>query len=95
MNDSDDLSTSTSHNYQMMSGRMPRQQQGNGRSLIRNPSYNSDSSRTDEIETVDMEMSDDDTGVIDNQSVGSSTGEGELLSNMQLMTHLFILIFLL
>jgi hypothetical protein len=79
MNDSDDLSTSSSHNYQMMSGRMPRQQQGNGgRSLIRNPSYNSDSSRTDEIETVDMEMSDDDTGVIDNQSVGSSTGGGKL-----------------
>lgn len=61
---------------------MPRQQQqqqgnGGGRSLIRNPSYNSDSSRNDEIETVDMEMSDDDTGVIDNQSVGSSTGGGE------------------
>jgi hypothetical protein len=76
MNECDDLSKPSAHNYQMM-GRMPRQQQGNGgRSLIRNPSYNSDSSRTDEIETVDMEMSDDDTGVMDNQSVGSSTGGG-------------------
>lgn len=44
----------------------------------RNMSMNSDSSRgmngPDDIETVDMEMSDDDTGM-DNRSVGSSGGE--------------------
>lgn len=44
----------------------------------RNMSMNSDSSRgmngPDDIESVDMEMSDDDTG-IDNRSVGSSGGE--------------------
>lgn len=44
----------------------------------RNMSMNSDSSRgmngPDDIESVDMEMSDDDTGM-DNRSVGSSGGE--------------------
>lgn len=44
----------------------------------RNTSMNSDSSRSmngpDDIETVDMEMSDDDTGM-DNRSVGSSGGK--------------------
>lgn len=79
MNDSaDDLSNPSSHNYQMM-GRMQRQPTGNGgQRLIRNPSYTSDSSRTDEIETVDMEMSDDDTGGIDSQSIGSSTTGGKI-----------------
>lgn len=75
MNDSGDLSQLSSFNNQMMGGRMQRQHSGNGQQrLNRNTSYNSDSSRTDEVETVDMEMSDDDTGGMDNQSVGSSGG---------------------
>lgn len=47
----------------------------------RNMSMNSDSTRSmngpDDIESVDMEMSDDDTGM-DNRSVGSSGGEFKL-----------------
>lgn len=60
----------------MAGGRMQRPQHPNngGQRLNRNTSYNSDSSRNDEIETVDMEMSDDDTGGLDNQSIGSSGG---------------------
>lgn len=58
----------------MMAGRMRAHPNNGGQRLSRNTSYNSDSSRNDEIETVDMEMSDDDTGGMDNQSVGSSGG---------------------
>lgn len=51
----------------------------------RNMSMNSDSSRgmngPDDIESVDMEMSDDDTG-IDNRSVGSSGGKFKLNSQI-------------
>lgn len=59
----------------------------------RNMSMNSDSSRgmngPDDIESVDMEMSDDDTGM-DNRSVGSSGGEFECkisLQNIMNSTH--------
>lgn len=52
----------------------PQHSSNGGQRLNRNTNYNSDSSRNDEIETVDMEMSDDDTGGLDNQSIGSSGG---------------------
>lgn len=59
----------------------------------RNMSMNSDSSRgmigPDDIESVDMEMSDDDTGM-DNRSVGSSGGEFKSIVNkLYFNQHIF------
>jgi hypothetical protein len=59
----------------------------------RNMSMNSDSSRgmngPDDIESVDMEMSDDDTGM-DNRSVGSSGGELFCLQSQQFLKIIFV-----
>lgn len=60
----------------------------------RNTSMNSDVSRgmngPDDIETVDMEMSDDDT-VMDNRSVGSSGGECKLCKVLEFSSKFLII----